>query len=143
MHLGGDAVGIALHQHREDVRLPNHLQHPCVRPIATAEHEAEGSIRVFFPVEPQLRERLDHILTVTRNNNEGALSDALHHVLWLHRRNGDATDDCVHVATWPERLTLQAIFNDCQRRVRKNLAIRKHTKERNPVALKSLLKEAR
>ena len=64
-------------------------------------------------------------------------------MLWLHRGNRDAANDRVHVATWPERFTLQAVLNDCQRWVRKNLSIRQHTEQRNAMAGEPLLKEAR
>ena len=94
-------------------------------------------------IEPQLREHLNHILAVTRDHNEGALPDALHHVFRLHGGNRDAANDCVHVATRPESLPLQAIFNDRERGVGENLAIRKNAEERNSVTREPLLEKAR
>ena len=61
----------------------------------------------------------------------------------LHRRNRDATDDRVHVSPWPNRFSLQPIFNDRERWVREDLAIREHAEERDLVAGKAAFKESR
>ena len=93
-------------------------------------------------IEPQLRQHLNHIFTIARDNDEGAVTNALHHMLWLHCGNGDTTNNRVHVATGPQSFALQAVFDNRQCWVREDLAIRKNPEERDPVTREPLLKEA-
>ena len=93
--------------------------------------------------QPELRKRFKNVLAVAWHHDERVRANALHHMLRLHRGHRDAPDDCVHVAPWPNRLPLQAIFNDCERWVGEDLSVRKDPEEWNLVARQSLLQEAR
>ena len=93
--------------------------------------------------QPELRKRFKNVFAVAWHHDERVRTNALHHMLRLHRGHRDAPDDCIHVAPWPNRLPLQAILNDRERWVGEDLPIRKYAEEWNLVARQSLLQEAR